>query len=294
MKLIRGLHIGIAIGLLSTSVEAKSPTTTQPSPEPTRAMRVNHAQELMGKYYQASVVRQGEKHRRLDRFIKDWTRQSLPMRNKKDAETLAKTILATAKKHDFDPVLLMAVIESESSFNPVTLGGHGEIGLMQILPTTGAWMAREAGVKWRGKKTLLDPEANVKIGAAFLAWLRERFDSHAQLYLAAYNMGQRNVDYALSKDVWPQDYPFRVMNHYVKYYTELKITSKRNGERTLASRPKKKIQTLPVLTAEAAAVRKAKRAVGVRPAKTPQDDTEFQQLREFEQEANHLIGSADQ
>jgi soluble lytic murein transglycosylase len=131
----------------------------------------------------------------------------------------------------------MAVITSESSFNPECRGGAGEIGLMQILPSTGKWMSKRAKVAWKGKKTLLDPVQNVRLGSAYLAWLRGRFDSHARLYLAAYNMGQKNVDRALSKRIWPKTYPTHVMGNYVKYYNELRLTapSEKDLDRALAT-----------------------------------------------------------
>ena len=87
--------------------------------------------------------------------------------------------------------------------------------------------------------------------------------------------------------------PFRVMNHYVKYYTELKTLSKVKAARALASKPKKKAQSSPILPTPPS-VRKAKRAAPARNAQAPHDDKEFQQIREFEQEADRLIDSADQ
>jgi soluble lytic murein transglycosylase len=93
---------------------------------------------------------------------------------------------------------------------------------MQILPTTGEWMSGKAGLGWRGSKTLRDPVQNIRIGAAYLAFLRDRFDMHARLYIAAYNMGQGNVDHAQAKNIWPKDYPGLVMRNYVEFYGELK------------------------------------------------------------------------
>ena len=61
-------------------------------------------------------------------------------------------------------------------------------------------------MRWNGEKTLRDPIANIKLGTAYIAWLREKFDNHSQLYLAAYNMGARSVNKALAQNVWPKDY----------------------------------------------------------------------------------------
>lgn len=194
-----------------------------------REIRLEHAQELLGKHYKKSVVRTGEKVRKINQAVYDWTKERLPRKFRKDHKRVAQAIIDEALKHEFDPVFLMSVIQGESSFNPSMLGKLDEIGLMQIRPATGEWIAGLAGMKWKGAQALHDPVYNIKLGAAYLAWLRERFDSHAQLYLAAYNMGQRNVDRALDKDVWPKQYPSHVMKSYIEFYTDLENSMARKA-----------------------------------------------------------------
>lgn len=194
-----------------------------------REIRLEHAQELLGKHYKNSIVRTGERVRKINQKVYDWTKERLPRKFRKDHKRVAQTIIDEAQKHEFDPVFLMSVIMGESSFNPSMLGKLDEIGLMQIRPATGEWIAELSGMKWRGTKALHDPVYNIKLGAAYLAWLREKFDSHAQLYLAAYNMGQRNVNRALDKDVWPKQYPSHVMKNYIEFYTELEISLERKA-----------------------------------------------------------------
>ena len=185
-------------------------------------LRLEHSQELLGKYYGKSTVRFGESVPKINSQIYRWTKERLPRKYKKESGKIAQAIIDTALKHEFDPVFLMSIIETESSFNPTVLGGAGEIGLMQILPPTAEWMAAKTGLPYKGKKTLKDPISNIRIGAAYLAFLRDRFDMHARLYIAAYNMGQGNVDIAQAKKIWPKDYPGAVMRNYVDFYERLK------------------------------------------------------------------------
>jgi soluble lytic murein transglycosylase len=195
---------------------------TEREPSSLRLMRIEHAKELLGRHYKGSVVKHGEKVKAVKKFVQEWTRDTLPKgKHQKKAKLIASTIIKEAKKHQLDPMFVMAVIQSESSFNPETRGGAGEIGLMQILPSTGEWMAERAGVKWKGPKTLLDPIKNIQIGTTYLSYLREKFDNHSRLYLAAYNMGPTNVNRALAKEIWPRDYPRHVMNNYVAFYSKL-------------------------------------------------------------------------
>lgn len=193
-------------------------------------LRLEHSQELLGKYYGRSTVRFGESVPKINSQIYRWTRERLPAKFKKDSGKIAQAIIDESLKHEFDPVFLMSIIETESHFNPTVLGAAGEIGLMQILPPTAEWMSAKVGLTYKGKKTLKDPIANIRIGAAYLAFLRDRFDMHARLYIAAYNMGQGNVDSAQAKKIWPKDYPGAVMRNYVEFYERLK------EKRTPASR----------------------------------------------------------
>jgi soluble lytic murein transglycosylase len=185
-------------------------------------LRLDHARELLGSRYRGSIVRTGEKVTRINNTIYQWTHDGLPEAYRARYQRIAQTIIDEAYRREFDPVFLMAVIQSESGFNPLARGPVGEIGLMQLRPETARWIARHSGLKYRGAKTLKDPVANIRLGAAYLAYLREYFDSHARLYLAAYNMGQTNVKEALERHVWPKSYPSRVMQRYVGYYAELK------------------------------------------------------------------------
>ncbi len=217
------LGLAVSIGLqVSFAWAGESPLSSDQ-----REVRLQHAHELMGKYYTGSVARVGENVKKINSSIYHWTKDRLPKSYRKQYQQVAQTIIDESLKYEFDPVFLMSVIQSESSFHPERVGGVGEIGLMQIRPETGQWIAKKFELGWHGKKTLFDPVANIRIGAAYLSYLRDHFDMHARLYLAAYNMGQGNVTSAREKNIWPKDYPIQVMKNYVDFYTTLKEKEKR-------------------------------------------------------------------
>ncbi len=116
---------------------------------------------------------------------------------------------------------MLAVIQTESSFNPDMVGGVGEVGLMQLRPETAEWLVKKERLRV-SQKPLVDPIKNIQIGAAYMSYLRERFDDHARLYVAAYNMGPRNVRELRQKDIWPKEYAARVMSYYVDFYAQLR------------------------------------------------------------------------
>ncbi len=187
-----------------------------------REDRLVHARELMGSGYKKSIVRSGEEAPKINNMIYRWTRQSLPTKFRDQSHQIAQAVIDSAHKYGFDPVFILSVIKTESSFNPERVGSVGELGLMQIRPETGEWIAKRAGLKWKGAKSLRDPVVNIRLGSAYLSYVRERFDSHARLYLAAYNMGPRNVNELRAQSKWPTAYPARVMEIYVGHYTQLK------------------------------------------------------------------------
>lgn len=199
-----------------------------------RKMRLAHARELLGKYYKHSVVKTGERVADVGDFVLDTLKAGLPDEWEFAAAKIKRTLLKESERYRLDPIFLIAVIENESSFDPKAKGSVGEIGLMQLRPATARWICKKYDIHWRGTKSLYDPVTNIKIGAAFFDYLRSDFEKHGRLYLAAYNMGQRHVRKALDSGVWPKDYVIRVMERYIRLYTELNelTTEQLNGQKS--------------------------------------------------------------
>lgn len=186
--------------------------------------RVAHAKELLGRHYKKSVVKVGENVLDIRSFVREQLDKLLVAKWKRKKRSIERVILTQSQLYSFDPLFVMAVIETESSFNPATTGPFGEIGLMQLKPDTAKWIAKKYGIRWKGVRSLTDPLVNISIGTAYLDYLRGRFDFQSRLYLAAYNMGAANVHRALEKQIWPKDYPLKVMQKYIISYTSLSAT----------------------------------------------------------------------
>ena len=88
-----------------------------------------------------------------------------------------------AAKHGVDPVLVRAVIQVESDFNPACVSNKGARGLMQLMPGT---------AKRYGVTKIHDPEQNIRAGIEYLAYLLELFGDKPRA-LAAYNAGEGAV-----------------------------------------------------------------------------------------------------
>jgi soluble lytic murein transglycosylase len=101
---------------------------------------------------------------------------------------LAIAIVREARRQGLDPLLVVAVIRSESSFNDRAVSPVGAVGLMQVMPDTGDYLARRRGFRLRHASNLFDHEVNVELGTAYLADLIQRFRS-VEAALVAYNAG---------------------------------------------------------------------------------------------------------
>ncbi len=98
------------------------------------------------------------------------------------------TIRREATKNALDPAWIAAEIRAESVFNPRARSQANALGLMQVLPATGAATAAKNGLPWAGVASLYDSDINIALGSAYL---RELLDKYGLPYvtIAAYNAG---------------------------------------------------------------------------------------------------------
>lgn len=119
-----------------------------------------------------------------------------------------------------DPYLVSAIIHCESGNRPKVISGSGAIGLMQIMPDTGEWIAKKLNVEGYTVDMLYQPEINVKFGCWYLRFLLDRFSGDLELAIAAYNAGQGTVDKwmndeAIFRDGRLVDIPFPETANYI-------------------------------------------------------------------------------
>jgi len=116
-----------------------------------------------------------------------------------EIERLSRAIVDAAHENQLDPTLILAVIAVESGGHAFAVSPVGALGLMQILPPTGREIAERLGITWRGPQTLFDPYVNVRLGAAYLRELADRYDGEISTALVAYNWGPGHIDRRLRR-----------------------------------------------------------------------------------------------
>lgn len=83
------------------------------------------------------------------------------------------------------------LIRQESRFIPQASSSVGARGLMQLMPKTATWMAKQLGLNRYEAHRISDIEMNLILGTAYLRTLYESLDESFPLATAAYNAGPR-------------------------------------------------------------------------------------------------------
>jgi soluble lytic murein transglycosylase-like protein len=129
---------------------------------------------------------------------------------------VARLIVQAAREEGVDPNLMLSIVRAENgAFDRAAISGAGAIGIMQMLPETGAAY---------GASDLTDPAQNVRASAKFLKVLVDKY-TNPVLVAAAYNAGEPKVDARTSLPLIREtaDYVTRVVGLYTHAYAQSDI-----------------------------------------------------------------------
>ncbi len=133
----------------------------------------------------------------------------------------ADTIRREAARSGIDPTWVAAEIRAESVFDPNARSAADARGLMQVVPATGAAIARQLGLPgYVDGASLYDPDMNIAIGSAYL---RQLLDTYGAPYIAiaAYNAGPGPARRWLGQrpdhdaDIWIETVSYKETREYV-------------------------------------------------------------------------------
>ena len=106
----------------------------------------------------------------------------------------ADLVTQYAQEFNLDPLLVFAVIRQESLFESFAESSAAAQGLMQVIPSTGAEIARE--LSWPpnySERDLTKPFVSARFGAYYLSKQKRIFEDDMYAALAAYNGGAGNA-----------------------------------------------------------------------------------------------------
>jgi soluble lytic murein transglycosylase-like protein len=132
---------------------------------------------------------------------------------------LVNALLAVQTEFAVDSLLVLAVIEQESRYDPAARGLQGGLGLMQLkLPAARAGAERAGMLPPVQEHELLRPPLNVRLGTAYLASMKEQFGDWS-LALTGYNMGPVRLQQMLDQGRQPR---FRYATPVLARWQELR------------------------------------------------------------------------
>jgi soluble lytic murein transglycosylase-like protein len=127
-------------------------------------------------------------------------------------EPIVRYVNLTAPEYRLAPHLVLAVMATESNFDPWAVSPKNAQGLMQLMPDT--------ATRFKVRQ-IQDPVQNIRGGMAYLRWLLAYFEGDLALVLAAYNAGERAVERYQGVP------PYAETRHYVQ-----RILSNLGGQRS--------------------------------------------------------------
>jgi len=165
-------------------------------------------------HYQRSKIEEMEEKLKILEIIEDFEVGMAPSQ----IGNLTNVIYAQGEKYGYDPLLLLALIDVESSFRREVVSHKGAMGLMQLKPSVGSDVANRRGIDWYNKSMLYNPDYNIELGSLYLFELILKFGDVKDA-ITAYNLGETRLRKMRRTDVEP---PQMYLGRVLKKYKELK------------------------------------------------------------------------
>ena len=131
-------------------------------------------------------------------------------------------VLGAAQSVGIDPAWGYAIIRAESAWVTDARSGADARGLMQLLPSTAAQVAKRNKLTYHGAGSLYDPDINIPLGTQYLATMASQYGGAPWLASAAYNAGDSKVNQWLNArrqlppDVFVATIPYHETRAYVR------------------------------------------------------------------------------
>ncbi len=124
-------------------------------------------------------------------------------------------------KLGLDKAWVYGLIRQESQFAMGAYSRAGAYGMMQVMPATGRWIARQLGIRHFRQRNLANLDTNVAFGTYYLKHVLDLMDNQVVLATAAYNAGPLRAERwrdakPMNGAVYIETIPFTETRHYVQ------------------------------------------------------------------------------
>lgn len=131
-----------------------------------------------------------------------------------------EALAAAARQWGLDEAIVYSIIRQESRFMPEARSRVGATGLMQLMPATAKWVARQIPVQSYRQDMLVRPDTNIQMGSYYFRRVLDDL-GHPVLAAAAYNAGPGRArrwrdERALESAIYIETIPFNETRDYVK------------------------------------------------------------------------------
>ena len=125
-------------------------------------------------------------------------------------------------KHGLEEAWVYGLMRQESRFATKVKSEVGAAGLMQIMPDTARWVARQIGMKGYRKGLIHQLDVNIKLGTYYMKTVSHQFEDNPALASAAYNAGptrarQWRSAKPMEGAIYVETIPFDETRHYVRH-----------------------------------------------------------------------------
>ncbi|MCS6995594.1 MAG: lytic transglycosylase domain-containing protein [Casimicrobiaceae bacterium] len=133
-----------------------------------------------------------------------------------------REIRRAAAAFGLEPALVFGLIRQESRFWAEAVSSAGALGLMQVMPATGRWIAQQLGVANFQPSQLTDVSVSTTFGSFYLKNALNTQEGSEVRAAAAYNAGAgrarqwRHETRALEGAIYTESIPFNETRDYVK------------------------------------------------------------------------------
>lgn len=210
---MKTLCVAIALGLFSLNFISRDSVEEQ-------QLRISEFERIL-KSSQSIVAVDSVRTNAIERTVAIIGRFNSEMSSEMKYRLADEIYNMSVKYPNLDVDLICATITHESgrTWDPKAVSRAGAMGLMQIMPPTGRWLAQYEGIDYTSDEEILfNPIYNIRMGTRYLSYLIHAYDLEGGL--AAYNGGWKRVELWLANDR-ADEMLYRETRNYVPFVLKL-------------------------------------------------------------------------